>query len=118
MTMTEQQQQKLQLVQDIGRLEGDLARLESELRQAQEKVQSIKGQRTGGSVALLLSILGLFFLAFIWPLWAFLFVIGSLTMITSMIKGGNARSTVSDVEARITTARSMLASARAQLVIL
>lgn len=117
-TMTEQQQLKLQLVQDIGKLEGDLSRLESELRQAQEKVGSVKGQRTGGSVALLLSILGIFFLTFIWPLWAFLFVIGTLTIITAGIKGSNARDAVSEVEARMAETRSQLATLRAQLVIL
>lgn len=118
MTMTEQQQQKLQLVQDIGKLEGDLSRLESELRQAQEKAQSVKGQRTGGSVALLFAILGTFFLTFIWPLWAFLGLIGFLTLITAMVKGSDAKDSISEVEARLTDTRAKLATARAQLVIL
>jgi hypothetical protein len=107
---------KLQAAQKIGSLETEVAKAEAQLREHERRFSSAKGNRTAGAAALLIGIIGLLFLSSFWWLWAFLGIIGALTLLTAISKQGNAKKDITSTEARVAEMRGELAELRAQLV--
>jgi hypothetical protein len=108
-------QDKLQIADEIGRLESQLAQAESSLREKERKLQSAKGNRVAGAAALLIGlILMLFFGGIIGILGIFLIVIGVLAWITAIFKQSGAKNELKMEEARIADLRGKLAELRAQ----
>jgi hypothetical protein len=77
-------QDKLQIADEIGRLESQLAQAERSSWEEERKLQSAKGDRVAGAATLLIGlILMLFFEGIIWILGIFLIVVGVFAWMTA-----------------------------------
>lgn len=106
---------KIQLGQQIARMEADLAFHEKRLRDAERTLAQYRGSRTGGNVAFLISLLGILFLTFLWPLWLFLLLIAILTALTAGPKVRKAQREIKAAGQTVTTMQQQLAPLRMQL---
>jgi len=109
--------QKIQLVTEIGQLETAITQAESNLREKQAALQSAKGNRTAGAVALLIGLLLFLFLSSAWFLGAFLSLIGLLTMLTAINKQNNLQTQIQTFDHGLASLRGELATKHAQLSI-
>ena len=117
-TADEKTQIKMRLIAEIGKLETDIAKQETLVREWEVKVGSARNNRTGGAIALLISILGMLFLIGLWFVWVFLFLIGGLTLLTAISRQNEAERSIKEISQFVAVARGLLAEKRAALAVL
>lgn len=108
--------EKDQLIEEIGNLETDLSTTEGDLRKSERQFDSLKGNRTSGSVVLLLGLIGIIFFSDLWYVWYFLIAIGGLTFLTAIKKQNAIKLSIKTYEDNLSKIRSKLAESRAELI--
>jgi hypothetical protein len=107
---------KAEIVASIGQWEAELANSESIRRDLERRRGGIGFNRATGGLVLLLAIVGAVFALSLWWLWAFLGLVGALTLGTALLKQYDTSRQLAECDRRIAKARATLAELRATLV--
>jgi len=100
---------KLQIAEEIGRLDIELAKAEALLREQERRLHSAKRNRIAGAAALLMGIVGYFFLySLCEALWGLVAFVGMLTFLTAIGNQRGAERAITQTEARISQTRGTL----------
>ncbi len=102
---------KMALVAETGRLEGEMSEWEDKLRKAEQELKSAQTSRTIGVVGIILGLIGLFIF---WPL-VLLGAAGLLTIFTQQGKVNEIEPRVNAASAEIRRIRTRQAEVRALL---
>lgn len=73
-------------IAEIAVLDMELQKHEDAVKDLERQMQSTRGNRTAGGVALLIGLLGIIALSGAWYVWLFLLLIGFATYVTAWLK--------------------------------
>ena len=104
---------KQEIVNEIGRVQGELTQAEADLREWERKAEKARRDYTSGLVGLILGIVGL---VIFWPL-AFLGLAGLMAVIMNVANKTQARTKIEELTAQIADHKATLARMQAQLLV-
>lgn len=82
------------LIAEIAAREMLLYKRENEIKDLEQKIQSTRGNRTAGGLALLIGLLGFLVFDGAWFLWIFLLLIGGATYLTAWVKQHESKNSI------------------------